>query len=85
VDGLHLSRARGGRCGFRDVLIIAPSCRIPVARYQDELGRFWFLSRPWRSRCSDAGALLPRLHFPAGHHRAGRLVPNNVFGVSADL
>ena len=85
VDGCIYLAHEAGRCVSRDVLIIAPACRIPVARYVDERGRFWFLSGRGGAGGSDAGAILPRLHFPAGHHRAGRLVPNNVFEYPADL
>lgn len=85
VDGCIYLAHEAGRCVSRDVLIIAPSCRIPVVRYKDERGRFWYLSGRGGAGGSDAGEILPRIRFPAGHHRAGRLVPNNVFEFPADL
>ncbi len=85
VDGCIYLAHEAGRCVSRDVLIITPSCRIPVVRYKDERGRFWYLSGRGGAGGSDAGEILPRIRFPAGHHRAGRLVPNNVFEFPADL
>jgi hypothetical protein len=85
VDGCIYLAHEAGRCVSRDVLIVTPNCRIPVVRYRDEQGRFWHLSARGGAGGSDAGAFLPRLHFPPGHHRAGRLVPNNVFEYPADL
>ncbi len=85
VDGCIYLAHEAGRCVSRDVLIIAPSCRIPVVRYKDERGRFWYLSGRGGAGGSDAGEILPRIRFPVGHHRAGRLVPNNVFEFAADL
>lgn len=85
VDGCIYLAHEAGRCVSRDVLIISPSCRIPVIRYRDERGRLWFLSGRGGAGGSDAGEILPRLHFPAGHHRAGRLVPNNVFEAPAEI
>lgn len=75
---VHLAH-RAGRCVCRDVLILSPSCRIPVVRYRDEHGRFWFLSGRGGSGGSDAGDLLPPLEFPPDHRAAGRRVPLDVF------
>lgn len=85
VDGCIYLAHEAGRCVSRDVLIITPSCRIPVVRYKDERGWRWFLSGRGGAGGSDAGEILPRLHFPAGHHRAGRLVPNNVFESPSEM
>ena len=79
VDGCIILAHKAGRCISRDVLIISPSCRIPVVRYRDEEGRFWFLSGRGGAGGSDAGAFLPRLFFPPGHPRAGRRVPASIF------
>ncbi len=79
VDGCIYLAHEAGRCVSRDVLILSPSCRIPVVRYRDERGRCWFLSARGGAGGSDAGELLPRLNFPEGHPRAGRLVPGDVF------
>ena len=85
VDGCIYLAHEAGRCVSRDVLIVSPSCRIPVIRYRDERGRFWFLSGRGCAGGSEAGEILPRLHFPAGHHRVGRLVPNNVFETPTEI
>jgi len=85
VDGCIYLAHEAGRCVSRDVMIISPNCRIPVVRYRDDSSRFWYLSGRGAAGGSDAGAMLPRLHFPSGHHRAGRLVPSNVFEFPADL
>jgi hypothetical protein len=79
VDGCIFLAHEAGRCVSRDVIILTPACRIPVVRYRDERGRSWFLSGRGGAGGSDAGELLPRLAFPAGHPRAGRLVPGDVF------
>jgi hypothetical protein len=84
VDGCIYLAHEAGRCVSRDVLILAPACRIPVVRYRDERGRCWFLSGRGGAGGSDAGELLPRATFPPGHHRAGRVVPGNVFESAAD-
>lgn len=85
VDGCIYLAHEAGRCVSRDVMIVSPSCRIPVIRYRDEHGRLWFLSGRGGAGGSDAGEILPRLHFPIGHHRAGRLVPSNVFESPAEI
>ena len=79
VDGCIYLAHEAGRCVSRDVIIISPACRIPVVRYRDERGRRWFLSARGGAGGSDAGELLPRVAFPSGHARAGRLVPGDVF------
>jgi hypothetical protein len=79
VDGCIYLAHEAGRCVSRDVLILSPACRIPVVRYRDERGRAWFLSARGGAGGSDAGEFLPRLSFPAGHPRAGRLVPGDIF------
>lgn len=84
VDGCIYLAHQAGRCVSRDVMIIAPSCRIPVVRYRDERGRFWFLSARGGAGGSDAGELLPRLCFPTGHPCAGSAVPPSVFENPAD-
>jgi hypothetical protein len=84
VDGCIYLAHEAGRCVSRDVLILSPACRIPVVRYRDERGRCWFLSGRGGAGGSDAGEILPRATFPDGHHRAGRLVPGNVFESAAD-
>jgi hypothetical protein len=78
VDACIYLAHEAGRCVCRDVLILSPSCRIPVVRFRDERGRSWFLSGRGGSGGSDAGEWLPRIGFPAGHPRAGRTVPGNV-------
>jgi len=84
VDGCIYLAHEAGRCVSRDVLIVSPACRIPVVRYRDERGRFWYLSGRGGAGGSDAGELLPRLTFPPGHHRAGRLVPGDIFESQED-
>jgi TraM recognition site of TraD and TraG len=84
VDGCIYLAHEAGRCVSRDVLILSPSCRIPVVRYRDERGRCWFLSARGGAGGSDAGELLPRLSFPAGHPREGRLVPGDIFEAPDD-
>jgi hypothetical protein len=84
VDGCIYLAHEAGRCVSRDVLILAPACRIPVVRYRDERGRAWFLSGRGGASGSDAGELLPRLPFPPGHPRAGRLVPGDIFESAED-
>jgi len=85
VDGCIYLAHEAGRCVSRDVLIISPACRIPVVRYKDERGRCWFLSGRGGAGGSDAGEILPRMLFPAGHPRAGRPVPAGIFEDPADL
>ena len=85
VDGCIYLAHEAGRCVSRDVLILSPSCRIPVARYRDEEGRAWFLSARGGAGGSEAGDFLPRLRFPAGHPGAGRTVPASVFEDPADV
>ena len=85
VDGCIYLAHEAGRCVSRDVVIISPACRIPVVRYRDERGRRWFLSARGGSGGSDAGELLPRMNFPAGHPAEGRLVSPGVFESPADL
>ena len=85
VEGCIYLAHEAGRCVSRDVLILSPSCRIPVVRYRDERGRFWFLSARGGSGGSDAGDLLPRLTFPPGHPRTGRWAPPSVYESAADL
>jgi hypothetical protein len=84
VDGCIYLAHEAGRCVSRDVIILSPACRIPVARYRDEDGRFWFLSGRGGAGGSEAGDILPRIAFPSGHPRAGRIVPVNVFESAAD-
>jgi len=85
VDGCIYLAHEAGRCVSRDVLIIAPACRIPVVRYRDERGRRWCLSGRGGVGGSDAGEILPRIRFPAGHPRAGRPVPATIFDEPGDL
>jgi hypothetical protein len=60
-------------------VILAPASRLPVARYRDERGRFWFLSARGGAGGSDAGEMLSRVRVPPGHARAGRPVPETIF------
>jgi len=85
VDGCIYLAHEAGRCVSRDVIIISPACRIPVVRYRDERGRRWFLSGRGGAGGSDAGEMLPRMLFPAGHPSAGRPVPAGIFEDSAAL
>lgn len=85
VDGCIYLAHEAGRCVSRDVMILTPSCRIPVVRYRDESGRSWFLSGRGGSGGSDAGRLLPRILFPPGHPRAGRPAPAHCLESPADV
>ncbi len=84
VDACIFLAHEAGRCVSRDVVIISPSCRIPVVRYRDERGRQWFLSGRGGAGGSDAGDLLPRVLLPPGHPRAGRAIPADVFESPGD-
>ena len=79
VDACMFLAHEAGRCVARDFLVLSPCCRIPVVRYRDEFGRFWFLSARGGSGGSDAGAFLPALSFPPGHPRSGRRIPETIF------
>lgn len=80
VDACIYLASEAGRCVSRDVMIVAPSSRLPVARYRDERGRFWYLSARGGAGGSDAGEMLSLIRFPAGHSRAGRAIPETIFG-----
>ena len=71
VDGCIYLAHEAGRCVSRDVIILSPSCRIPVVRYRDESGRFWFLSGRGGAGGSDAGECLPRIRYPEEHPSRG--------------
>lgn len=79
VDACIYLAHEAGRCVSRDVLILAPSCRIPVIRYRDEAGRPWHLCARGGAGGSDAALLMPRLRHAPGHPRAGRLIAAGVF------
>ena len=79
VDACVYLAHEAGRCVSRDVILLSPSCRLPVARCRDERGRAWFLSARGGAGGSDAGELLARHRFPAGHPSAGRAIPQGAF------
>jgi hypothetical protein len=85
VDACIYLAHEAGRCVCRDVLILAPACRLPAVRYRDERGRFWFLSARGGAGGSDAGDLLSRIRFPDGHHRAGRPLPQGIFEIPEEI
>ncbi len=85
VDACVYLAHEAGRCVSRDVIILSPSCRVPVARYRDERGRAWFLSARGGAGGSDAGELLAGLRFPTGHPRAGRAIPQGVFEIREEF
>jgi len=84
VDACIYLAHEAGRCVSRDFAVITPSCRIPVVRYRDERGRSWYLSGRGGSGGSDAGAILPRVTFPAGHPRAGSAATDQALENPAD-
>jgi hypothetical protein len=79
VDACIYLAHQAGRCVSRDVVILAPACRLPVARFRDERGRFWFLSARGGAGGSDAGEMLSRIRGPAGKSRIGRPLPETIF------
>jgi hypothetical protein len=85
VDAAIFLAHEAGRCVSREVTVISPSCRIPVVRYRDEVGRAWYLSGRGGSGGSDAGDLLPALFFPAGHPRAGERVSGAALDDPAEI
>ncbi len=84
VDACIYLAHEAGRCVSRDFAIITPCCRIPVVRFRDERGRFWFVSGRGGAGGSDAGELLPRVNFPQEHPRAGRPVTELVLESPSD-
>ena len=79
VDACIYLAHEAGRCVCRDVVILSPDSRLPVARYRDERGRSWYLSARGGAGGSDAGELLARLSRPPGQGRTGLPLAETVF------
>jgi hypothetical protein len=79
VDACIYLAHEAGRCVSRDVLILSPSSRLPVARYRDERGRRWFLSARGGAGGSDAGEMLSRIRLAPGPGLPARALPEAIF------
>jgi TraM recognition site of TraD and TraG len=84
VDACVYLAHEAGRCVSREVVIVSPSCRIPVVRCRDERGRAWHLAARGGCGGSEAGDLLSGLAYPPGHAREGSPVAPSAFEEEAD-
>ena len=79
VDGCIYLAHEAGRVVSRDIIILSPTCRIPVVRYRDENNNYWYLSARGGSGTSDAAELLPRIYSESGNSRHGSVISASVF------